>query len=81
MTTEHYDALETRVAWSVASGAGAQFEQQASAFGEQAFEGDGLAEVFVLSATALPEGGLVVGAFVTANGGVGFRGHNSMKTG
>ena len=66
---EQDDALEALVAGGVAPGAGADLEQQLAAGGQQAAQGDGFHLVFVAAVALIPEGGLVVGAFVVADGG------------
>ena len=73
---EQDDALEALVAGGVAPGAGADLEQELAAGGQQAAQGDGFHLVFVAAVALIPEGGLVVGAFVVADGGeVGGRIH------
>ena len=65
------DALEALVARRVAPGAGAELEQEPAAGGQQSAQGDGFYLVFVAAVALIPEGGLVVGAFVVADGGEG----------
>ena len=62
-------ALKAEVARRISSGAGAQFQQDPSAFGEKSLESDRFGTVLILTSTFIPKGGLIIGAFVVTNGG------------
>jgi len=66
------DAFETGIARGVAAGSGAQFQQELAGFGQQALERDLFDGVFVAAFAGIPEGALIIRAFVGTNGwGIG----------
>jgi len=62
------NALKATVARSISSGTSPKFKHKAPAGREQAFQGNGFCTVFVLASAFIPEGGLVIGAFIITNG-------------
>ena len=63
------DPLVPGVAGRVAPGTGAQFQQPAPGGRQEVPQRDGFGAILVLTPALLPEGGLVVGALVIADGG------------
>ena len=53
---------------SIASGTGAEFEQEATLRRQEPFERDGFGAVFVGASALIPKRGLIIGAFVITDG-------------
>ena len=62
------NALKAGVARRISSGAGSQFQQEASPFREQSPQGNGFRAVFIFTPALVPKGSLGIGVFLIAGG-------------